>query len=136
MNCPFWPKVLAFSNVYLLLRKLGVNFTNILLKTFLDKSGLHSFSLFTVWLCNFLAQEYRCKSCFDENDYRLSNPFILPCLIFEIVNETDLHAHLHDGDDAVGRVDRVREVVILITQHSRDDGEEHVEEGEDGRDVE
>jgi len=31
----------------------GVNFTNILLTTFLLKSVLHSFSLMTVWLCNF-----------------------------------------------------------------------------------
>ncbi len=41
----------------------GVNFINILLSTFLYKSVLRSFSLITVWLCNFLAQEYQEKSC-------------------------------------------------------------------------
>jgi len=41
----------------------GVNFINILLKPFLYKSALRSFFLITVWLCNFLAQEYQLKSC-------------------------------------------------------------------------
>jgi len=40
----------------------GVNFINIIQVHFLYKSILHSFSLVTVWLCNFLATEYRCKS--------------------------------------------------------------------------
>jgi len=39
------------------------NLINILPKTFSYKSIFCSFSLLTVWLCNFLAQEYGCKSC-------------------------------------------------------------------------
>jgi len=40
-----------------------VNFINILLENFLYKNAcLHSFSLVTFWLCNFLAQNYWCKS--------------------------------------------------------------------------
>jgi len=34
-----------------------------LMSSFLYESVLYSFSLVTVWLCNLLAQEYRCKSC-------------------------------------------------------------------------
>jgi len=33
----------------------GINFTNILLKNFSNESDLHSVSLVTFWLCNFLA---------------------------------------------------------------------------------
>jgi hypothetical protein len=40
---------------------LGVNFIKILCKPVLYKSVLHSFSLVTVWLCIFLAKEYRGK---------------------------------------------------------------------------
>jgi hypothetical protein len=41
----------------------GVNFINILLKTFSYESVFCSFSLDTVWICNFLEQKYRRKSC-------------------------------------------------------------------------
>ncbi len=41
----------------------GVNFTNILWAAVSCKSVLRSFSLITVWLCNFLMKEYWCKSC-------------------------------------------------------------------------
>jgi len=44
-------------------KKICVNFINILLATFLHKSVWLSFSLITVWLCNFLAKEYGRKSC-------------------------------------------------------------------------
>ena len=37
------------------------NFIKILLKTFSYKSALRSFSLISVWLCNFLAKEYCAK---------------------------------------------------------------------------
>jgi len=40
-----------------------VNFTNILLAAFLCKIVLHNFSLHTVWLCKFLMEDYRSKSC-------------------------------------------------------------------------
>ncbi len=40
----------------------GDNFTNILWVDFLSKSVLRSYSLLTVWLCNFLVQEYWRKS--------------------------------------------------------------------------
>jgi len=46
-----------------LLGRPGVNFINILHAPFSYKSALHSFSIITVWLCNFLAQEYWRKSC-------------------------------------------------------------------------
>jgi len=36
----------------------GVNFINILCTIFLYESVLRSFSLATIWLCNFLAQKY------------------------------------------------------------------------------
>jgi len=39
------------------------NCTNILRLPFLYKRALHSFSLVTVWLCNFLLQEYWRTSC-------------------------------------------------------------------------
>jgi len=39
----------------------GVNFTNILLVSFLYKSKFFSFSLITDWLCDFLAKGYRQK---------------------------------------------------------------------------
>jgi len=39
----------------------GVSFTNILLEPFSYKSDLHSFSLVTVWLCNFLAKNIGAK---------------------------------------------------------------------------
>jgi len=51
----------------------GVKFINILLVPFSYQSILCSFSLITVWLCNFWAQEYLRKSCsqnVDEIDYR------------------------------------------------------------------
>ncbi len=41
----------------------GVNLTNILRTAFSYKRVLLSFSIITVWLCNFLAKEYRQKSC-------------------------------------------------------------------------
>jgi len=41
----------------------GVNFINILCKLFSYKRALLSFSLITVWLCDFLAKEYQRKSC-------------------------------------------------------------------------
>jgi len=41
----------------------GINFTNILRAAFLYESALHSFSLITVWLCNFLRKEYCHKMC-------------------------------------------------------------------------
>jgi len=34
----------------------GFNFTNILLQPFLYKSVLHTFTVITVWLCDFLAK--------------------------------------------------------------------------------
>jgi hypothetical protein len=40
----------------------GVNFINILLKPFLCKSILHSFSLIKVWLCNFFVQNICAKA--------------------------------------------------------------------------
>ncbi len=36
----------------------GVNFTNIMRAAFYTKVFLHSFSLITVWICNFSAKEY------------------------------------------------------------------------------
>jgi len=39
-------------------RRTGVNFINILLSNFLNKSVFRSFSLITASLCNFLAKEY------------------------------------------------------------------------------
>jgi len=36
----------------------GVNFINILLSPFVFENNLQSFSLITVWLCNFLSKEY------------------------------------------------------------------------------
>jgi len=52
-------EVLAISlfSCRLKIDQLGVNFINIIRKPFLYESALHSFSLFTVWLCNFQAQE-------------------------------------------------------------------------------
>ncbi len=48
----------------------GVNFINILHLPFWYKSVLRSFSLVTVWLCNFFVQEYWYKSeNVDEIDY-------------------------------------------------------------------
>ena len=37
---------------------LGVNFITILCTIFSYKRALHSLSLITIWLCNFLAEEY------------------------------------------------------------------------------
>ncbi len=51
----------------------GVNLINNLCKPFLYKSALHSFSLITVWPCNFLVKEYWRISCLlnvEEIDYR------------------------------------------------------------------
>ncbi len=42
---------------------LGVYFTNILRAAFFYESVLCSFSLHTIWLCNFLASKYLWKSC-------------------------------------------------------------------------
>ncbi len=39
--------------------KSGVNFINILHYPFLNECALHSFSLITVWLCDFLANAAR-----------------------------------------------------------------------------
>jgi hypothetical protein len=44
-------------------QRKGVNFTNILHIPFFYESASRRFSLITVWLCNFWAKEYRCKSC-------------------------------------------------------------------------
>ncbi len=44
-------------------RTTGVNVTHILQAFFIRKCFLQSFSLFTVWICNFLAKEYWHKSC-------------------------------------------------------------------------
>ena len=41
----------------------SVNFINTLHAPFLYKSALQSFSLITVWLCDFLAKEYQRKCC-------------------------------------------------------------------------
>jgi len=54
-------------------QKPGDNFTNILRSDLVVNNFLRSFSLLTVWLCNFLAEEYWHKSCLEnigENDYR------------------------------------------------------------------
>jgi len=53
------------TNARIMLMKLtkAVNFINILLKPFLYKSVLRSFSLITFWHWNFLVEEYWCKSC-------------------------------------------------------------------------
>jgi hypothetical protein len=40
----------------------GVNFINILQEPFSNKSALHSFSLITIWLWNFLSKEYLQKA--------------------------------------------------------------------------
>jgi hypothetical protein len=40
----------------------GADFINILRESFSYKSALSSFSLVTVWLCNFLAKGYRQKN--------------------------------------------------------------------------
>ena len=57
------PRIPKFKPTEVRLCCAGVNFINILRVPFSHEKFLSSFSLFTVWLCNFLAQEYRCKSC-------------------------------------------------------------------------
>jgi len=41
----------------------SVNFINILCSNFSYESAFCCFSLIKVWLCDFLAKEYWCKSC-------------------------------------------------------------------------
>jgi hypothetical protein len=54
------------------------------------------------------------------------------------VYEKYLHADLHNSDNPVGNVDDERQVsvVVVVTNCSGYDGEEHVEEGEDSCEVE
>jgi len=52
-----------FQDDALCLHGKSINFINILSAPFLYESVLPSFSIITVWLCDFLAKEYRCKIC-------------------------------------------------------------------------
>jgi len=56
----FWRTYVLFLAPILFLP--GVNLTKILQAAFLNKMVFQSFSLLTVWLCNFLAKEYGRKS--------------------------------------------------------------------------
>ncbi len=66
-----WPRMYCYVSIQsvsyrchlLFLGRHVVNFSNILLLTFLCKSALCSFSRITALLCNFLAKEYWWKSC-------------------------------------------------------------------------
>ena len=52
--------------------------------------------------------------------------------MLQVVDESNLHADLHDGDDAVDHVEAVGEVLDAQVEGAGDDGEDHVEEEEDG----
>jgi len=54
--------VTSMRHCILLCMCTEVNFIKILWDNFLYESALHSFSLVTFWLCNFLAQKYWCKN--------------------------------------------------------------------------
>ncbi len=47
----------------------GVYFTNVLPAAFLYKRVLQTFSLLTVWLCNFLTKEYWRKNCLEKGTH-------------------------------------------------------------------
>ena len=53
-------------------------------------------------------------------------------LMLEVVDECYLHADLHDRDDAVDDVQTVWEVFDADVEAAGDDGEDHVQEEEDG----
>jgi hypothetical protein len=42
---------------------MTVNFTYILQAAFSYQSSLRTFYLLTIWICNFLAKGFWCKSC-------------------------------------------------------------------------
>ena len=52
--------------------------------------------------------------------------------MLEVVDESYLHADLHDRDDAVDDVETVGEVFDAHVEGAGDDGEDHVQEEEDG----
>ena len=51
--------------------------------------------------------------------------------MFEVVNERNLYADLNDGHNTTDDVQLVGVVLHLIVEGPRDDGEDHVEKGED-----
>jgi len=59
-KCEFFPTLWQF--VIVGFRRTGVNFINILHTNFSYSSALHSFSLITVWLCNFWQKNIGAKA--------------------------------------------------------------------------
>jgi len=64
----------------------GFNFINILRMNFSYKSALHSFSLVTFWLCNFLTQKHWCKVT--HKMLMKLTPWKLSTLLFSHTNTT------------------------------------------------
>ena len=53
-------------------------------------------------------------------------------LIFEVIDERNLQRDLHDSNRAAHDVELVGKVFHVVVERAGDDGEDHVQEGEDG----
>ncbi len=78
-NTALWGKLLQ-----------SISPTNILEETFAYESVLHNFSLLKLWLCNFLAKEYRSKKVTHKNLVKLTTGFVVGVRVWQRILLADV----------------------------------------------